>query len=296
MSTSRCISLALAGLLVVLAIARSGSSAPTLRARPADPMADRDGDLLPDAVEWVLMLDPDRPDTDGDGVDDFLHAVQHRPPLVASSQHATDDEMRLAVTQGWSGTEAVLNLHLLLRLVNSDLSAVTHFEPFLDHWGQRVPLAPLLAGAKVRMKHRVHPSEGLYVHLCAELGPVACFRNVLPCTLGAVATIGPRFVGTGTYLLGVENGLAAYLPIGGGEGVVQSLAGTVVDDPFWTANRVCLLRLTVLGSGPGGTVCEVADADCVYRTGRLACPPTCVAAKGRIMLVPDGMGLVTGGG
>jgi hypothetical protein len=76
---------------------------------------------------------------------------------------------------------------------------------------------------------------------------------------------------------------------------VQTLQPGSQGNPFWTAQRVCLMRLAVVGTAPGGALAQVTSATCVS-DGQLACPPTCASAAGQVMFFPDGLSTVTGGG
>ena len=56
---------------------------PELRATMGEVFQDADNDLIPDDLEWVLMLQPQTRDTDLDGTDDFIEAVTHELPKNA---------------------------------------------------------------------------------------------------------------------------------------------------------------------------------------------------------------------
>ena len=261
---------------------------------------DSDGDLLPDDVERILMLDPHQKDTDGNGIDDFLHVVQFRrdsstTPLV------TDHEMRVVVSasevpNGQGGSAQSVWVHMLFRFVGASVQDLTTFDPFLDHWGIRVPMFDLLRYSESRFETLNHPTEGLYVALSIALASPDALGRLSPCTLGASATLAGRQVTTGSFVQTLGGHLTTIVATEADHGVVQSLTSIPVDDPFWTRDRVCLFRLSQVATAPGGVLAEVNAADCIPTRRPTACPPTCQTSVGRVLYFPDGMRTVTGGG
>ena len=53
-------------------------------------------------------------------------------------------------------------------------------------------------------------------------------------------------------------------------------------------NRVCILCLEEVGSGPGGTIYEIVDADC-ESCNELECRPGCEQSAGWYITVPGGL-------
>jgi hypothetical protein len=261
----------------------------------ADPAAlrDSDGDLLADDLEWVLLSDPSKCDTDDDGVDDFLAAAQHLTP--GGQAVADDHEMRIAVScrPDASGRDAVW-LNVLLRFVGGSF-AVDYFEPYLDYWGYGVPLTQLLGNTQSYVKLRNSTRCGLYALFSVRLGSVDEFRRFLPCTIGARAILGGRFVASGILVQRTTDVITVMAPVGGADVVCQTLSPGDGGNPFWTSGRVCWMTLAVIASTGYGHLCEVARAQC-ERSGTLRCPPNCQTATGGMMFVPDGIQTITGGG
>jgi hypothetical protein len=269
----------------------------SLRAADPVPFVDSDGDLLPDRVERALLLDPLSTDTDGDGTDDFLHAVQGRMGLNdPRTEFGYDHEARLVVTtepKAGGGESAWVNL--LFRFAGSTVLDLQALEPFIDVGGSRLSLSRLLQASPSRIDLLPHPSEGLYVLCAFRLGSPESLQRLVPCTVGAQAVLGGRTISSGTFLTDADGTTASLVPVAPDSGVIQALSPSGDEDPFWTSSRVCLLRLSVVTAMPNGMLCEVSNADCIP-SGELACPPSCSASRGQVLFVPDGLSTITGGG
>ena len=140
------------------------------------------------------------------------------------------------------------------------------------------------------------PGEGTWVHVTVPLASENVIRQLLPCSIGATANIGGReiqtamplfdHVGTTVSLVRFDDDLVAIqaigLPQGGPGGGVNS------------TNRVCVLELRVIGTGPGGTVVTVVSADCVDYND-LECAPLCTQSVGSTFTIPGGPEVITGG-
>lgn len=262
-----------------------------------DPFADTDGDLLPDRLEWVLLLDPQLADSDRDGTDDFLHAVQGRRGLLEPrSNFGYDDEARVVVNSLPDGVGGKsIWVHMLFRFAGANLRDLRSLQPYIDYWGMRIPIDRLIGAGETHLSIRQHPTEGLYVLCSFELGHESTFRWIMPCTIGATTVMGSRTIRTGTFVDSAAGAVTALVPVTPDGGVIQTLTPEDRDDPFWTTSRVCLLRLSVVSTTPSGTLCEVSNADCVS-SGELSCPPTCLSSRGQMMFFPDGLSTITGGG
>ena len=265
-----------------------------IEASPITPHQDSDGDLLPDAIEWILMTDPLNPDTDGDGQDDFLEAVQHILELGPQHKRPLDHEMRvLATTEQTGNGTADVWLTMLFRFVGAKVQDLTQFEPYLDWYGTRHPLSNIIGSQSVYFKTMSHPTEGLYIILSAKLASRSSLKRFLPCTLGAKATIAGKTISSGAYLLETGGETTTLVPVSADEFVVQTLAPED-DTPFWNADRVCLYKLSEIAKTPNGSFCEIDKATCTPK-GKLRCPPTCKTSLGKVTYFPDGISTVTGG-
>lgn len=258
---------------------------------------DADGDLLPDRLEWVLMLDEALADSDGDGTDDFLHAVQSR--LSFSEPRTTfgyDDEARvvLSTEPNRDGSTSVW-VHMLFRFAGSNVNDLRGLQPYIDIWGQRIPIERMIGSGGIHVALRQHATEGLYVLCAFELGRESMIRALLPCTIGATAIMGQRTIHTGMFATDAAGTTTAWVPVTRDSGVLQTLRPDTEENPFWMSSRVCLLRLAVVTTAPAGTICEVSAANCIS-SGKLSCPPTCLASRGQMVFFPDGLSTVTGGG
>ena len=300
MTSTRCI-LLLATPLAAIGMALTATTglveAPRLAADGESPFLDADGDLLPDRLEWVLLLDPLQQDSDSDGVDDFLHAVQGRYALGdPRSSFGYDDEARVLIHSTPTPTgDRRLWVDMLFRFAGADPQDLQELHPYLDQWGRRVPITSLIGVGETHLALHHHPTEGLYAICSFELVSERLLRSLLPFTIGATAVINSRTISTGTFVDDAAGVVATLVPVAPNHGVVQALQQDLVDDPFWTSSRICVMQLSVISALSNGVICEVTDADC-HSSGRLACPPTCLSSRGHLLFFPDGLATVTGGG
>lgn len=281
--------------LVSAAVLSSPSKTEELRADVPCALVDNDGDFLPDCVEWVVLTDPQRADTDSDGLPDFVEVVQRGSPRRFGAARPLDHEMRVVVTavrNPAGGSETWL--HLLFRFVGTS-SLLTSFQPWLQVQtlpGVSLPLESLTSGPVV-FNQRSDPLQGLWVHVAMPLACESLLRCVLPCTIGADAVIGGRSLRSATKLFDLRGTVATLVPFDGGGFAVQSIAAT---SPFagGDSNKVCVLSLRQVGSGPAGTVYEVTDAIC-DDCNDLECGVGCPNAIGIVITLPGGVETITGG-
>lgn len=257
-------------------------------------LLDSDDDFLPDVVEWAVITNAASPDTDGDNCPDFVEVVQRGSPRLAGMPRPVDHEMRAVVTAPTPGnpTEPAW-LHLFFRFVGGP-TLMTSFQTWLELPslpGLQVPLDVLSVGGIV-VAQRQTPSEGLWVQVSVPMVSEQVLRTVLPCSIQATATIGGRTIRAGVNLFDLHGVTTTITPFGAGRFAMQSIG--VMAFPPTSSNRVCLLQLAQVGTGPAGTVFEVVDADC-EDCNELECGPSCVECIGWLINVPGGMESLGGG-
>ncbi len=270
------------------------ADAPIARAEVDPPYQDTDGDLLPDRLEWVLMSDPLSPDTDMDGTDDFLEAVQHQPPMGANPK-ALDHEMRVVIStyRDAAGADQVV-LNILFRFATGSIEQVQDLEPFLLSTTSAVPLLGVLGRSTKHFEVRKHPTQGSYGIVSSELGRVESLRPLTPCAVGIRGRIGGRELISGTYLMDVDGALCAIVPVTDTKFTLQTAGGQGKAASFWRRNAMCELSLVAMGTGWRSFMVEVSRAAC-SGVPVLACPPDCGSQLGRILFLPFGIGILRGG-
>ena len=296
MSRLRVLSLCLVAAVVTM-VASGGVGKSEVQAEGYDPFADADGDLLPDAVEWVALTNPHEPDTNWNGTDDFLEVVEHRLPLSRNVPRPVDHAMRALVysTTTPEGSREMY-LALLLRFVNASIGTVQVLEPFIEVQEMMVPLTQLIGSTRSQLTTKLDGKGGLYVMFAMRLSSVYELRALLPCTIGVRAVVDGRRYLTGSYLLESDLAETALVPIGAGNFALQPAnAQDSFANPFWKRNKVCIMTLDVVGSSGNGNLCEVRTADCTVANG-LVCGSTCSSAVGLMIFVPEGLSTITGGG
>jgi hypothetical protein len=92
-------------------------------------------------------------------------------------------------------------------------------------------------------------------------------------------------------LFDVEGTTTTLTPFGDGRFALQSIG--VLAAPVG-CNKVCMLQLEVVGTGPCGAVIQVVDAGC-EDCNELRCGVACRDALGWLIDLPGGMGSLTGG-
>ena len=113
------------------------------------------------------------------------------------------------------------------------------------------------------------------------------------------AVIGERRIHTGSYLTGAGNEIGALIPYTQDTLIVQPVRfGAYTHDenePYYEgAGRVCEMSLSQIGNTSGGALCEIDWADCKPAAG-LRCTSGCKKRTGGVVVVPAGLGTITGG-
>ena len=284
----------LAALIVCLADEVQGER--TLSANSGDYLADTDGDLLPDVVEWAVLTHDQLSDSDGDGIGDFLEVVQFGAPLQYGQPMAQEHEMRPVITLevGNNGQEFVW-VHLLFRFMGSGTSQLQGLVPWVSTGGQVIPfsISPSLSGFTV--KAVMDPLDGVMVIVSTRLVDLQTFHALLPCTVGADAQIGAVAYSAGTYLGIHEAELVHLVPLGP-KGFALHSPGRQGGDSSQSGytNKICVIQLEEVGTSSAGTVYEAVDPDCEPASG-LRCSVRCKESGGWTIILPKGVTTITGG-
>lgn len=273
--------------------ASAASHQQVLRADPPPVDQDLDQDFLPDAVEWACLTSAASPDTDGDGTLDFVEVVQRGNPRHPGQPMPPDHEMRLVVTtrNGAVGSEAVM--HLLFRFMG-DAALLSHLDAYAeihDLPGFRIPLSSLSL-QPIAMEQRVVPNQGLWVRLSISLVSEDVLRAVLPCAISAVATIGTRAIHNSVPLFDHNGTTCSVVPFTTSGFAIQSVTTASVGAA--PNNRVCVLQMQSIGGGTGGSAFVVTGAEC-QDCNDLTCGVECAASVGTVLILPGGVGSITGG-
>lgn len=298
LSRSRLLLVLLASLGLV--VAGSIQTVPDkLEAGPNDPFLDTDGDLLPDVLEWVLMSDPWSADSDNDGVDDFLEAVQHQIVKPGPSP-TTDHEFRSTthIVRLPDNTQHVI-VNLMFRIVNGDPAEVSSLDPEIYLNGIEIPFASMFMAGLAHIGMINHPTEGLYVLLSSRLCSPDELRPLLPCSIGSSAVIGGRSFNSGCTLFDGDGTTVSLVEIQNNHFGLHPIDSEFLTDPkepraaFWSKSRVCEMELVVTGVGQGYALAQVVEAACTGAPS-LACAPSCDSWRSRLVVIPDGLRFFTG--
>lgn len=291
-----CLALAGAGALAWFVDSPALARAPQLRAEGDGPLVDTDGDLLPDMLELSAITDPLRVDTNGNGASDFLDVVQHIAPRASNRMPRPLDHEARVMVSGFQRADGQVDVwvHLLLRFVGTQVGALQQLEPFLDVQGLRVPLFSIFQQTPTDFGMQVDPVRGTMIRVSTKLCTARDLGYLLPCTIGARVVIDSRTITTGTYLARSAEVPVILTPWSDTEFCFQTLADDAMVTSFWRRNKLCLMTLTIVGSGLGGQVGRIDQAECEISDG-LKCPPDCSNGRGSLLFLPDGLITITGG-
>ena len=265
-------------------------------AQPNDSgVIDTDGDLVPDAVEWVMQTDPMLTDTDGDGIDDFLAILTYRNHEPQTKPPPLEHGMRVLVTSSTSGNVTSVWLHLMVRFIGFQQSSQIYVDPYIDVKGMRASLIPVIGYGGVAIASQT-TATGINVFISCRLVDEQSLTMLLPCTLGAEGRFDGEHMNAGTYVVASGGLPHAMLPVAANTFTLQPIGADARfqnPNPFWKGGRVCKMELSVISSGPNGHLCEVTSAKCVPAPG-LRCASSCSSNVGQPVFVPGGLGTITG--
>lgn len=257
----------------------------------AELLADTDGDFLPDCVEWVVLTSATNPDTDGDLIPDFIEVVQGGYPRVVGGPLPTDQEMRLLVTGPVAGSGNNLTwLHLFLRLTEPT-TQIQGFQAWVELPslpGVRIGFDLLGFGTPVFRSRDAGPA-GFWIQLSVPMVTPNLLQGLLPCSIQVESTVGSRFLRSGVSLFDLAGSITTMVPFGSGRFAAQCIAPNPQGGGL--SNRVCLLDLVEVGSGPAGTIYQITNAIC-DDCPEVECAPTCPASIGWLITVPGGLGVI----
>jgi hypothetical protein len=285
--------LALSLLTLAVAGALTLRSAPQqVRATEIDPLLDTDDDFLPDCVEWAVLTSTTNPDTDGDQIPDFVEVVQRGTPRLPSAPHPVDQEMRVVITAPPAGTAGIAWMHLFLRLAEPG-TPLTSFEAWLE-----LPALPgirvsfnMFALGPAAFRQRDAGSQGVFIQLSVPLVSANLLQQLLPCSLQAESVLGGRYIRSGVSLFDVQGSISTIVAFDQDRYAVQTIAPVVGGGGL--SNRVCLLDLDDIGSGPSGTNYIVRHA-CCEDCNELECVlASCTGSIGWVITIPGGLGVLS---
>lgn len=261
-------------------------------------LEDSDGDLLPRIVEQMLRTSPLSTDSDSDGEDDFEEVVTTQNHLSNSSV-LMDHGLRVMVSasKNANGVDEVW-IHLIVRTVGVSFEDVKFHGLQLRKDGVAVPIEHLLCPAGMRVAFEQHKNQECRYVFSMRLTSEATLAALSPCTIVADFTIESRPLRAGNVLEATRSGVASLLPHSESSFALLPInSSNYIQDsnPYYRGGgRVCEMGLIAVGESSSGTICEVDWADCKPAAG-LRCTSTCAQRTGKVMVVPDGLSLITGG-
>jgi hypothetical protein len=256
-------------------------------------LQDSDDDFLPDCVEWVQLTSANNPDTDGDLIPDFVEFVQRGEPRIVGGPLPTDQELRLVITGPGPASPGNLTwLHVFVRLAEPT-AQVSGFHTWFE-----LPAAPgvrftfdLLGFGAPVFRTRDAGAQGIWMQVSVPVVSPALLQALLPCSVQVESFVGGRYLRSGVSLFDLGGSITSLVPFGNGAYAAQTIAPT--PSMGGLSNRVCLLDLVEVGTGPAGVVYQITNAYC-DDCNEVECAPTCPASIGWLITVPGGTGTIGG--
>ncbi len=279
--------------IVAIALVTMRDTAPLQATTTTSVLPDTDGDFLPDCVEWAVLTSATNPDTDGDNIGDFIEVVQRGAPRDAGAPLPADQEMRVIVTGPTVGGPASPTwFHLFVRYVEPG-TPISQFQAWVElpaYPGIRFPFDVLAQGPVLFQEHNAGV-DGTWLQVSVPLVQSNILHTLVPCSFNAEAIVGGRYLRSCAKLFDVGGELVTLVAFRETFYAAQHLVpqGT----PTTLSNRVCLLDLEEVGSGPGGTVYEVVSAFC-DDCNEVECAVTCPQSVGWLLTIPGGLAAMGG--
>ncbi len=262
-------------------------------------LLDSDQDLLPDEAEWVLLSNPKRADTDNDGDDDFIEAIEHSSPISGpSSKLSPRDGFRILIntTSAPAPIGRYFWIHLLFRLPSGkeqDIRGTALL--FGNRHQQQLDLSPLLASPLVReVKTRRSSKHGLLKRISIRLPEPIGFSTLAPSSFRSYTLIKNKIHASGGPILFLNGAYHVLTHLSKRKIVLQSSGQTELSNPFWSAQKACVLKVETHAYSKLGILCEIVKADCV--TAQVpSCTSACKGSVGLLFTFPDALSLILGG-
>jgi hypothetical protein len=188
-------------------------------------------------------------------------------------------------------------VHLLIQAVNTDIVEVAVMELYVDTAGRETSILGLVGTGDLVIRTR--EEGGITLISCsARISSVSELRTILPCTIGVRLHVGDQFLETGAYMdLDDEGEPAELVPFSEDTMIVQPVASERFleeTNPYYAGGgRVCEMGLIMLGESGAGSLVLVDWAAC-RPAPKLNCTVACAELAGEVMVLPGGLGVLTG--
>jgi hypothetical protein len=292
-------SVALVLAVIGLGVKLGTSDQPVVSAFGASIFEDWDQDMVPNCIELLANTDPNSADSDEDGTDDFEEILTFTSHDGSLPTRPVQQAMGVMITttplpNGGSN----VHLHLLMRFVNLKLHQVAFQDIYADINGTYVSLLQAIGYGNIQVASRYRQRDGVSYLFSLRLSSIQDLQRILPCTIGARAVLGGRLINTGTLVMSTgPDEVSAVMPFSKTTLMLQpvsTVAPMEDSNPYYRGGgRVCEMGLSAVGTSSSGTLCEVDWAKCRAAAG-LRCSTTCPKKVGTTVIIPGGLGTITG--